>query len=725
MERPSGAPSTNNPNTSSCQFPTNESEGEVNLSNPLVEIPEAPSAEDFNASVAAKIQTIETPPTEEPASPTNSSMAPGHSLGSQARAAELQAAAAAKARLAQRELEDKLRPPTSTPVSLGAFSKPKTVTRNKGAKAWKPLRLEDIDEHPPDVYNKDEHTTVGTWSDRSEKLSSPFKVERGRSARVITALPVRQPNFTQHPGIAALQFQPTQPFYPSNNPYFTPSPFHHDGVAYTLAPPNYHSSQPIPSVRPPTINTTFARLPPAMGPQDISPAKQEEKFTMLGLQQTQTQVTPVHITPTQFTPKAGNPDDPFTNVPNFSPFHPSLSGTPTDYEFFFGPGSQVLPLRQQAGQMSGDFRFPAEQDYFSHNTPAPFDPPVEHRPASPESPLVRVEKVPTRDGYNSMKVFRSYLDRVVKENKVTQTRTILRDPSTKSLQEENDDKLRSESEAATTAKAPTTSRTEGAATSKAETHSTTQPQEPTANPLDQAQNTLSTEFWNIMPPPAIPDSLETAAFLFPPPGLPFPKGFVHPQNDYSVRVATESMAEQRRRIEVEQWFKHDGRGEEQLRQQIEVIARKDAASRRSSVTVTRQPQATPRNGSTRSSREGSTSSMPPDTTIPRAFTDPSNEGSKANATNIILGNVIANLQSYLVGDPEEQKRNFANFRPAPDWCCDRTLEGRNSFFGGDWQAPPARIARDPRYHPVETVTKAVLEVERKLRQDMMYGRRTK
>lgn len=71
------------------------------------------------------------------------------SFGSQARAAELAAAAAARQRLTNREREEKEGiPPKATPVSLGAFTKPPPATRNKGQKAWKPLSFEDFETQP-------------------------------------------------------------------------------------------------------------------------------------------------------------------------------------------------------------------------------------------------------------------------------------------------------------------------------------------------------------------------------------------------------------------------------------------------------------------------------------------------------------------------------------------------------------------------------------------------
>ena len=72
--------------------------------------------------------------------------------GAQARAAEYKAFQAAAARRASEE--HKL-PQKPAPVSLGAFTKNAPLNRNKGAKAWKPLVLEDTPE--ADIDNSEDN----------------------------------------------------------------------------------------------------------------------------------------------------------------------------------------------------------------------------------------------------------------------------------------------------------------------------------------------------------------------------------------------------------------------------------------------------------------------------------------------------------------------------------------------------------------------------------------
>lgn len=66
---------------------------------------------------------------------------------------------------------------------------------------------------------------------------------------------------------------------------------------------------------------------------------------------------------------------------------------------------------------------------------------------------------------------------------------------------------------------------------------------------------------------------------------------------------------------------------------------------------------------------------------------------------MLVGHVLANLQSYLVGDPSEQAANFANFGPVPDHCCEPTNGGCRSYFDIDphtdpWSLPPLRSKKN-------------------------------
>ncbi|KAK5065294.1 hypothetical protein LTR84_001132 [Exophiala bonariae] len=77
-------------------------------------------------------------------------------LGARARAAEYKAFKAATARQASRDAEEQNLPPKPSPISLSAFTKNPLPNRNKGNKTWVPLILEDpanvdIDPHIDDI----------------------------------------------------------------------------------------------------------------------------------------------------------------------------------------------------------------------------------------------------------------------------------------------------------------------------------------------------------------------------------------------------------------------------------------------------------------------------------------------------------------------------------------------------------------------------------------------
>ncbi|EFE39188.1 hypothetical protein TRV_06100 [Trichophyton verrucosum HKI 0517] len=60
----------------------------------------------------------------------------------------------------------------------------------------------------------------------------------------------------------------------------------------------------------------------------------------------------------------------------------------------------------------------------------------------------------------------------------------------------------------------------------------------------------------------------------------------------------------------------------------------------------------------------------------------------AEQNTVLLAQAIVNLQSYLEGNPKEQSRNFAQYGPAPDECCEPSKDGNFSLF--DIQPGPFR-----------------------------------
>lgn len=113
--------------------------------------------------------------------------------------------------------------------------------------------------------------------------------------------------------------------------------------------------------------------------------------------------------------------------------------------------------------------------------------------------------------------------------------------------------------------------------------------------------------------------------------------------------------------EANRWFHTDNRGEEQLREQVTDIAQAHAE----------------------------------DCKILQGPTGVVSEVETAKQTTLLLGNVIANLQSYVSGDRKEQTQNFANFSSVPDHFCEATGHGSHrSYFERDQSVEQLRIPTD-------------------------------
>jgi hypothetical protein len=156
----------------------------------------------------------------------------------------------------------------------------------------------------------------------------------------------------------------------------------------------------------------------------------------------------------------------------------------------------------------------------------------------------------------------------------------------------------------------------------------------------------------------------------------------------------------------QEWFRGDFRGEQASRAQLPVIAARHATLRRAAA---------------RYANGGS---------LPNDFKLGVDDGI---AASIIIGEVIANLSSYVLGDREsaEQRRNFHKIKSVPEFATERggmsgALGSSDSYFDdqdGGFQSAPVRIARDPRFRPQgKEGLKLKPEEEWKTRHEM-YGRR--
>ena len=113
--------------------------------------------------------------------------------------------------------------------------------------------------------------------------------------------------------------------------------------------------------------------------------------------------------------------------------------------------------------------------------------------------------------------------------------------------------------------------------------------------------------------------------------------------------------------EANRWFHMDNRGEEELREQVADIAQCHAEEYKK--------------------LKGTT-------------TTSASEIETVKQTTLLLGNIIANLQSYVSGDRKEQAKNFADFSSVPDHFCEVPDHSSRSYFERDQLAGQSFIPAD-------------------------------
>ncbi|KKY24749.1 putative aquaporin rerated protein [Phaeomoniella chlamydospora] len=598
------------------------------------------------------------------------------SFGSQARLAELTAAASARERQAKRELEEQHRAPRSVPVSLGAFTRPSAIiSRNKGSKCYKPLTLDDIGEQEPhDCFAGDGASSVSD-TETSTTLpiprSSSADVRRIRLTSRFGRAPARQEYPMAEPTPARMAFQ--MPSHPAQQ--YASTTYHH---------PSAHSAPPE------TQNNIFTNV---MVPDDLSPSKQEEKFMELQNEYLRREERQ----------RLGN-------------FHI----VPEDYqssEHSYMPMSQLAANSQQQNtgrpsDVTDDHYFvpyyPESEDYASSTRceTVTDDQPVAHSGVKyfneHQQPSNIVSDSPTMWAFNpnradATKKMQKFMTDDRASSKAREEQNVIYSPTIDYAQEEGSRDLGYE-----------------------------------VMPPPACSSTNM----NTMPG----TSLLENALKNPAPGLPFPLDIGPPNHQETSNDEIPEDVEWRQRMEILQadpdfmtlnpsrakdrertretmaraaksltikipeyhihteenenrledsakWFHLDNRGNQALRDGLEAkVIGKFAADLRDAA---------------RNRNYG---------VLPDNFTVGVDDGL---VVNLALTHTSANFTTYLFpghGDTIDQRRNFHKVKPVPDWATAQTVEEKGSYFGGGnvtlstagsrgFIHPPQRVARDPRFRP--------------------------
>ena len=656
------------------------------------------------------------------------------SFGSQARAAELNAAAAARARNVSRELEDINSLASSKPIPLSDLTS-KTHTRNRGSKSFKPFSFEDIQnftsaDFPPRGGNQ--HATNSSSQPPGFQGFDPSHANMNpHPLRGVTG-----PDLNEHNNVPTGPRHQTPRWIREVNSHMQGNNM--DPTAYY--DPGYGNPglQRPPATFPPPKAFVNLRGPRLLGPEDMSPSKQEEKSVLRGGPHNTVSQNPLHEDPCM----AGQPYHPYGP-------QPFQFGTQHDANVAFGYGAPPMYDSPQTTQMALDYRFPHHGAHgeINHHGPyglaAPLAPqaivnPQSHRHgsmsgggsvmyteivkpiATPMSasvssrssksiqPLAAVEskepqpqphKNPAKEIESSgtKRDMTAYLNSVVEASKANLGKKTNQDggnaaePGT--LHSKNQSSKSSEPHDALDVKAgngppppqigigsapvqkPTESVLRDANSRQPSLHNTApEAEHAKGHKVDVKGKGIAPRMVEPdsgmpfpMPDPAMfatsattaPMAARASSFLFPPPGLPYPKYTGPPLEPLDEPLPAPGS----RLDESNRWYHSDGRGEEELRKRITAITRADSLKRKEA----------------------------------RGSAPKTKDDKIADASNILLGGVLANLQSYLSGDPKDQFGNFAKFGNVPDSCVEPSHGGRRSFFDQDpfdsWGLPPSLSER--------------------------------
>ncbi|KAL1986369.1 hypothetical protein VTN96DRAFT_6448 [Rasamsonia emersonii] len=635
--------------------------------------------------------------------PYTSEMPPlGPSLTSQARAAELNAATAARARYRNGELSDLSELPSSRPISLGELSS-RSNSRNKGSKAWKPFPLTDVEESSEPVEPVPNKPTVRP---PSTQFHPSFHLDTPHSKLTQHPLPTAEaPVLVQRSSDRNPRNMENRPWFHEMVTQIQRNPLGYLGVLEDIG--NNSMSQrfavPVPN------EGKHRDIDRPLAPQDVSPTKQEEKTAYRGFQQNNLfQQDKLFMTVTQSDPyvqdyqivsemsrlKGPETSDPFVYPPqqygqiefHNQPAQVQQVQAPLPHTPERHYGLQT-PVRRVNGRIGADTGL-------SMMAANPAASSVQRGPSTPSQNGINITAKYSEERntskkteiYDAKREMTAYLNSVVEASMSNKGKIALDDPfvpksasiltkkepeapnqqnGTSPMRVNPYDPLKSNQES----NAPASQSDSLSNVSKV----SLLPSFEGFHPMSKSERVLfssdlvkkvgkSLEGPSVTETPRVDGSVKR-----PPPGLAHPSG-----PGAASFSASHTSAAIERLLEADRWFHADGRGEKVFRHQVLAIAQEEAAKRK----------------------------------MLRGPIRPVEEESLFETNTLLLGNVIANLRSYVVGDRKEQFGNFANFGPVPYHCCEPSHGGRRSYFDSDpsvgqWRLPTGRAFHNFSYRPVQ------------------------
>lgn len=622
---------------------------------------------------------------------------PGPSLTSQARAAELNAATAARARLISGELSDPNDLPSAQPVSLGALLS-RHHSRNKGSKPWKPFPIADFDElvdteavetiipfqrprRPVDRYHPPVHPTTPQPQALQHSLSrgEPIQVYRPTyySGSEIEFPSRQEMGIYQHlQGIPVGQFKSFGGVEKSAL-----------AQGYTFQnsdqPENQHEYHPT-------------------GRLDITPHKQEDRAVVQGFQAT-----------AALQPGSGFQNDGY-QAQDYNQMYPvfgmPMGSRPLMPDQFTYYPSQYYPAHDEyhdvQAQIDAAVRFPRDSQ---QSTQTPVRSKQDVGKTQPKLAPLNVNVTSHRARHRSLESARSSNEYNIAAKASADVSPKSKEQMPMTKQESPEEISQSKSYVDQNLEAsnifnsekfalddPFTPEQESASSKKLEPPfwpirpllRPVERYEPLVNKDDQSVfaskqsrlvelSKISTEstfqtfehglkvFRSRSYPPDILNDSEKGlggktiiqvsgigSVQRPPPGLAIPGLGPAPRPtpwDPQFGQGNRGEIACEKLLSADRWFHTDNRGPAAIFRQVHELA-EDEVVKRTATTGSEQPE------------EGATNT---------------------ELKTLLLGNVIANLTSYVVGDRKEQSANFARYGPVDSRCCEPSFGGRHSYFDRD------------------------------------------